>query len=221
MCYADSIYSCSNSKLFRAILAYIKRHGINPVTGKKLKADDLIDLHFSFDSNGDFQCPVTFRTFTPFSVIVAIRTTGNVYSLDAVEELNLKRSHLKDLLNDVPFLRKDIITLQDPNNIEKFNMEAFHHVKFNVHTQEEIAEEKRQMEKPSYFLNKVTGEAKVAMQKLNEKYVEKKKEVEKEEIADKINAAHFSQGKVSAGFTSTTMDPVTDNRAAVLEDDVS
>lgn len=43
---------------------------------------------------------------------MTIRTTGNVYSLDAVEELNLKRNHLKDLLTDVPFLKKDIIALQ-------------------------------------------------------------------------------------------------------------
>lgn len=100
------------SNYFRPILQYIKRHGINPVTGKKLKAEDLVDLHFSYDNEGNFQCPVTFRTLTPSSVIVVIRTTGNVYSQDAVEELNLKRSHLKDLLNDVPFLRRDIITLQ-------------------------------------------------------------------------------------------------------------
>lgn len=32
--------------------------------------------------------------------------------MEAVEELNLKRNHLKDLLNDTPFQRKDIITLQ-------------------------------------------------------------------------------------------------------------
>lgn len=61
---------------------------------------------------GNFRCPVTYRVFTPTSVIVAIRQTGNVYSMEAVEELNLKRNHLKDLLTDTPFQRKDIITLQ-------------------------------------------------------------------------------------------------------------
>jgi len=201
------------------LLAYITRNGINPVNGKKLPASQLVDLKFSLDSDGNFQCPVTFRTFTPFSLIVAIRTTGNVYSMDAVEELNLKRSHLKDLLTDVPFKRSDIITLQDPNDVEKFNMEKFYHVQFDTRTQEQIAEEKRQMESPSFFLNKVTGEAKLAIDKLNEKYVAKKNEVEKVRIADKLNAAHYSQGKVSAGFTSTTLDPATNNESAVLEDD--
>lgn len=110
--------------------------------------------------------------------------------------------------------------MQDPNNIEKFNLERFYHVQFNVQTLEEIAEEKRQMQSPSYFLNKVTGEAKTTIQKLNDTYKDKKKEVKTEQFADRINAAHYSQGKVSAGFTSTTLDPVTQNRAAVLEEDV-
>jgi peptidyl-prolyl cis-trans isomerase-like 2 len=35
-----------------------------------------------------------------------------------------------------------------------------------------------------------------------------------------VNAAHFSQGKVAAGFTSTVMEPVTVNKSAVLEENV-
>lgn len=36
---------------------------------------------------------------------------------------------------------------------------------------------------------------------------------------DSINAAHFSQGKVAAGLTSTTMEPVTSNKAAIIDED--
>lgn len=61
---------------------------------------------------GNFRCPVTYRVFTLNSLIVAIKPTGNVYSMEAVDELNLKRNYLKDLLNDTPFQRKDIIVLQ-------------------------------------------------------------------------------------------------------------
>lgn len=61
---------------------------------------------------GNFRCPVTFRVFTPTSHIVTICQTGNVYSLEAIEELNLKPGHLRDLLTDEPFQRKDIVTLQ-------------------------------------------------------------------------------------------------------------
>ncbi len=38
--------------------------------------------------------------------------------------------------------------------------------------------------------------------------------------ADVINAAHYSQGKVAAGFTSTVMEPITQQKAAVLDADI-
>lgn len=52
--------------------------------------------------------------FTDFSHIVAIKPTGNVYSYDAVEELNIKRKNWKDLIDDTPFKKEDIITIQVP-----------------------------------------------------------------------------------------------------------
>ena len=36
----------------------------------------------------------------------------------AVEELNIKPKYWKDLMDDTPFTRKDIIHLQDPLNLE-------------------------------------------------------------------------------------------------------
>ena len=36
----------------------------------------------------------------------------------AVEELNIKPKYWKDLIDDTPFTRKDIIHLQDPLNLE-------------------------------------------------------------------------------------------------------
>ncbi|CAD5217596.1 unnamed protein product [Bursaphelenchus xylophilus] len=200
------------------ILDYLKKHKINPVDGKKLEPKDLIELHMSKDSDGNYQCPVTFRTFTESSLIVTIRTTGNVYAMEAVEELNLKRAHLKDLLNDVPFQRKDIITLQNPNDLEKFNIERFYHVQFDTRTLEEIAEEKKQMQSASFYINKLNSEAKSAIQKLNQKYEAKKEEEKKDVTADAVNAAHYSQGKMAAGLTSTVMEPITVNKAAVLDE---
>ncbi|KAI6196889.1 hypothetical protein M3Y94_01161400 [Aphelenchoides besseyi] len=203
------------------ITTYVKKHGVNPVNGKKLTLTQLIDLHFSRDSDGNFQCPVTYRTFTPSSLIVVIRNTGNVYSMEAIEELNLKRRHMKDLLNDVPFLRKDIITLQDPNDLDKFNMERFYHVQFDTRTLDEIAKEKYEIQQPTYVLNKLNGEAKQALQKLNAKYVDTPKaKEEQQQVADKVNAAHYSQGKMAAGLTSTVMDPITFNNSAILDEDV-
>ncbi|CAJ0585518.1 unnamed protein product, partial [Mesorhabditis spiculigera] len=202
------------------IIPYIKKHGSNPVSGKKLAIKDLVNLKFCKDEEGNFQCPVTFRTFTLNSNIVAIRTTGNVYSREAVNELNLKRSHLKDLLEDVPFLRTDIITLQDPHNLDKFNLEQFHHVKLDLKTKEQLEDEKKEMAKPEYRIRRMNNETKEALDQLKKDYVPKKFEHAAEETADAINAAPWTQGHVSAGFTSTAVTPATDNKAAVLADDV-
>uniref|UniRef100_A0A914MX26 RING-type E3 ubiquitin transferase n=1 Tax=Meloidogyne incognita TaxID=6306 RepID=A0A914MX26_MELIC len=201
------------------ITPYIKKHGLCPVSGKKLTNKDLTVLTFAKDKDGSFRCPVTYKIFTQTSIIAAIRTTGNVYSMEAIDELNLKRNHLKDLLTDTPFQRKDIIILQDPQNLDKFNIEHFYHVQFDTKTKETLLEEKLAMQSPKYFLNSLNNEAKEALSQLEKQYVQKTEEKPKEQIADSINAAHFSQGKVAAGLTSTTMEPVTNNKAAILDED--
>ncbi|KAG8146292.1 putative Peptidyl-prolyl cis-trans isomerase-like 2-like protein, partial [Naja naja] len=61
---------------------------------------------------GKYHCPVLFTVFTNNSHIVAIKTTGNVFGFEAVEQLNIKTKTFKDLLSDEPFSRQDIITLQ-------------------------------------------------------------------------------------------------------------
>ena len=48
--------------------------------------------------------------------------------LQAVERLNIKPKHFRDLLTDEPFTRGDIITLQDPMAPEKFDVAQFYHV---------------------------------------------------------------------------------------------
>ncbi|VDM28813.1 unnamed protein product [Toxocara canis] len=196
----------------------MKKHGVNPVTGKKLSIKELIPLKFNKDDQGNFRCPVTFKTFTPNSHIVTIRQTGNVYALEAVQELNLKAGHLKDLLTDEPFQRKDIITLQDPNNLEKFNMEQFHHVKLDLKTKSEIEAEKKAMQDPKFYIRRMNNETRETLERLEKEYVppERMQEIP-EETADELNAAHYSQGRVAAGFTSTAMDPVTHQKAAVLD----
>lgn len=69
--------------------------------------------------------PITFKVFNDNTHIVAIKTTGNVYSFDAVDELNIRSKYWKDLLSDTPFTRKDIITIQDPHNLAARDMSKF------------------------------------------------------------------------------------------------
>jgi hypothetical protein len=63
-------------------------------------------------SAGKYHCPITFKEFNENSHIVVLKTSGNVYSSEAVEELNAKAKNWKDLLTGEPFTRKDIITIQ-------------------------------------------------------------------------------------------------------------
>ncbi|EJW80717.1 hypothetical protein WUBG_08372, partial [Wuchereria bancrofti] len=190
-----------------------------------MTAKELIHLKFDKDSDGNFRCPVTFRVFTPTSHIVTICQTGNVYSLEAIEELNLKPGHLRDLLTDEPFQRKDIISssffffFQDPNHLEKFNIEQFHHVKLDLKTKSQIEAEKKAMEDPKFYIRRMNNETKEILEKLAKEYVPAKIEETEEEEADEVNAAHYSQGRVAAGLTSTMMEPITQQKAAVLDAD--
>ena len=52
------------------------------------------------------------KVFTEFTHIVAIKKTGNVFSYEAIRELNIKPKNWKELLTDEPFTKEDIITIQ-------------------------------------------------------------------------------------------------------------
>lgn len=104
---------------------------------QKADAKSLIKLNFFKNAQDDYHCPVLFKNFTKNSHIVAIRATGNVFSYEAVEQLNIKGKNWKDLINDTPFVRDDIITIQNPTNLNKFNISTFHHVKNNLRVETE------------------------------------------------------------------------------------
>lgn len=69
--------------------------------------------------------PVTFKVFTDNTHIVALKNTGNVFAWDTVEKLNVKGKMWRDLVSDEEFTRKDIVTLQDPQNIESRDLSSF------------------------------------------------------------------------------------------------
>ena len=76
-----------------------------------MHVNDLIRLHFHKNEKNEYHDPVSFKTFTDYTHIVAIKTSGNVYSYDTIEELNKKPKFFKDLLTSEPFTHKDIITI--------------------------------------------------------------------------------------------------------------
>lgn len=63
-------------------------------------------------------------------------------------------------------------------------------------------------------------ETKEILEELESTYKEKETKIEERQLPDKFNAAHFSTGRVAASLTSTVMDVVNSNEAAVLADDV-
>lgn len=132
-------YCDLNGNIFdlKALIPYLKKFKSNPVTGKPLDFKTLIELNIRRNTDGEFECPVLFKPFTKSSNIAAIATTGNVFLMEAIEQLNIKTKNWKDLINDQPFERKDIIILQDPNNLSKFNISTFHHVKNRLRVETE------------------------------------------------------------------------------------
>lgn len=200
-----------------AIMEFLQHFKINPITGKAMEPKALIKLNFAKNHEDAFHCPTLFKPFTKNSHIVCVATTGNVFSFEAIEQLNLKTKNYKDLVDDTPFTRKDLITIQDPGSLEKFNISTFYHVKKNLHveTEEEILEKKN----PQRRLKTINMETKEILSELERDYKPQEEVSVEKQSADNVNAAHYSTGAVSAGFTSTTMDRVTVQEAAIVAED--
>jgi len=98
------------------ILPYLKKYGKHPITGEPLDSGQLTTLKFHKNEQGQYYCPVLYEPFTDDTEIACIRTTGNVYSWQAINELNLKQKYFKDLLTGEPFTKNDIIVLHTRNN---------------------------------------------------------------------------------------------------------
>ncbi|PKU70639.1 peptidyl-prolyl cis-trans isomerase CYP65 [Dendrobium catenatum] len=136
---------------------YIRKFGKHPVNGGSLKQDDLIPLTFHKNSDGEFHCPVLNKVFTEFTHIVAVKTTGNVFSYEAIKELNIKTKNWKELLTDEPFTKDDLITIQNPNALDSKVLMEFDHVKKNLKLDDD--ELQRIKDDPAYNIN-VSGDIK-------------------------------------------------------------
>merc|ERR1711862_233813 len=133
-------------------MGHILQHKTDPVTGEPLASSQLIKLNMakSCNNNNDnlgegeeednyeWECPILNKPFNDYSKVVAIKISpneANVYSYDAIHELNLKLKNYEDLISGVKFNKnKDIILLQDPNNDEHVQLRDicnFYHIKHN------------------------------------------------------------------------------------------
>ncbi|XP_063709746.1 RING-type E3 ubiquitin-protein ligase PPIL2 [Culicoides brevitarsis] len=214
--YCDDDGNCFD---LQAIHDFLKQFKVNPITGKPLDAKSLIKLNFYKNNEGEYHCPALFKPFTKNSHIVANRVTGNVFSYEAIEQLNIKAKNWKDLVDDTPFTRKDLITIQDQSNLEKFNITTFYHIKkkLKVETEAEMLE---RLAGAQGRLKKVSNETKDILNQLEKDYKAPEEKIVEKKTADKFNAAHYSTGQVAASFTSTAMVPVYEHEAAIIDEDL-
>lgn len=203
----------------QAIIDFLKVFKVNPISGKPQDSKSLIRLKFHRNPEDDtYQCPSLFKNFTKNSHIVAVATTGNVFSYEAVEQLNIKTKNWKDLVDDTPFTRKDLITIQDPNVLEKYNISTFYHIKKRLRVETE--EQRLERRDPQGRLKNVSAETRDILNQLERDYKPAVVDAPAAAaVADRFNAAHYSTGAVAASFTSTAMVPVYNHEAAILDND--
>lgn len=195
------------------------------------------------DGKGEMVDPVTFKVFTDNTHIVAIRhgTEANVFAWETVERLNIKAKMWLDLVDDREFGRSDIITLQDPQNIESRDLSKFKFLKEGESVLSKEQEEERS--KGSVNINALgrVGDkvlrAKEAVEKARREReaggdVNRAKSVVKQGSAAPMakpsllqekkmayNAAQYTTGRAAASFTSTGLTPETSGERAILTDE--
>ncbi|KAF9896643.1 Peptidyl-prolyl cis-trans isomerase cyp8, partial [Lobosporangium transversale] len=219
------------------IVPYLKKYGTNPATGQKLDAKSLIKLNFFKNANDEYHCPITLRVFNENTHIVAIKPSGNVFAYEAVERLNIKAKFWKDLMTDEPFTRKDIITIQDPHNLNNRNLAEFHHIKNDLAVIDEVQEKKKK--DPMNNINQQGSTGKILsqlnMEKIEKAAIEKKKKEDElkaqrqtgstvgkamESMSNKpalaYNASSYTSGKTSGSLTSTAMSVSTSDDRILL-----
>ncbi|KUI60544.1 Peptidyl-prolyl cis-trans isomerase-like 2 [Cytospora mali] len=239
------------------ISAWLEKHDTNPVNGQPLSAKDLIKLNFArnadteadpnaglSDGKGDMIDPVTFKVFTDNTHIVAIRhgTYANVFAWETIEQMNIKQKNWRDLVDDSEFGRKDIITLQDPQNAESRNLSEFQYLKDGgdaLLTPQQIEERKQggvnvdalgrigdKVLRAKEAVEKARRERESggdinrsakALQRSSAMGAPRKPAIQEKKLAH--NAATYTTGRAAASFTSTGLTPETSGERAVLTDE--
>lgn len=209
-----------------AILPYVMKHKADPVTGKHMTSKDLVSLQMDKDEEtGKWQCPVLNKPFLNHTKIVAVvqndRSTANVYSYEAVHELNLKAKSYVDLISGEKFDRKkDVIMLQDPSNSELIRLRDINHFK---HSKALRQQNNEQMDGSDNVKLSITASR--IIDKMKRKREDNEKEKAKaasggEEsskklkvFTDDLTGVSMTSGKASGSFTSSAMNVNNDNSA--------
>ncbi|PVH95509.1 peptidyl-prolyl cis-trans isomeras-like protein-like 2 [Periconia macrospinosa] len=237
--FTDPVCTASGSIFdLTHILTWLSKHPeTNPIDGTPLKRADLITLHFTKNEDGEYVDPVTYKVLTDNTHIVALRKSGNVFAWDTIERLNIKAKNWRDLVSDEEFTRKDIITLQDPQNIESRDFASYKHIRdgetvvpdseSSVNTdalgnagkilkaKEAVARARAERLAKAQGKTSSTSSA-LSTQKPNAAAA---KPTATHAAKPAYNAAVYTSGKAAASFTSTGVTPHTAGERAVLSDE--
>ena len=220
------------------IIRWLIKHDTNPVNGQPLKQSDLIKLVFAKNDSGEYVDPVTYKVFTDNTHIVAVRhgDSANTFAYDTVERLNFKPKMWKDLVSEEEFSRKDVITLQDPQNLESRNLSSFQYIKDG---------EDAGIEKESASINNAALGSSANLKIMKAKEAVARARAERETAASNaitksktnastvskpavpaqkfkaipFNASHHTSGLAAASFTSTGVTPHTSAELQLLSDE--
>ncbi|KAJ1984403.1 cyclophilin peptidyl-prolyl cis-trans isomerase Cyp8 [Dimargaris verticillata] len=205
------------------ITTYAKHSPTDPVTGEPLQLKALTTLHYHRNPEGRYCCPVSYKAFNDNSYIVAVRPTGNVYSFETVVNFNLKAKNMRDLLNDTPFTKDDIVTLHNPAQPRQVDPDVVRRSRdvnrqrlaqqsksININAMGTTAHVLAELQKKKTTLQPLTTSSEMAVATRPAKI---------SDASSKLPAptAHYSTGRMAASFTSTSVAPVTASEAATLD----
>ncbi|KAI3624016.1 cyp8 [Malassezia furfur] len=186
---------------------FLDKYHVSPASGRPASRDEILALHMARNERGQLYDPVSCKELTDHSHLVAVKPTGNVFLYDTVQQLNLKPKMLRDLVDDTPFTKADLLTLQDPHDPERRTMQKLYHVqnKLTLATTEQADE-----------VHMSTGSTRALLSQVRQHSAadDAPKEVPKE-AASGAGAAraprlsNLSTGRTAASFTSSSLTPRT------------
>ena len=215
-----------------AILPYLMKHKADPVTGLPMTTRSLITLCMDKDDEtGKWQCPVLNKPFLNHTKIVAViqndKSNANVYSYEAVHELNYKAKSYIDLISGEKFNKKtDVIVLQDPSNLELTALRDINNFKHTSALRklnnEKYANGKNHDVKLSVTASRIIDKMKRKRQDDDEK--ERKNKIQAASssssnskklkvFTDDLTGVSMTSGKASGSLTSTAMNVHNNNDA--------
>jgi peptidyl-prolyl cis-trans isomerase-like protein 2 len=200
-----------------ALLRFLLKHKVDPVTGETMTTRDVITLNMDKDEEGRWQCPVLTKPFSDQTKIVAIRQPGtnqaNVYSHEAYQELNVKAKNYQDLTSGSKFTKNDVILLNDPldeAHSQLRDINNFHHIRHARSLESSAA--RTDNVKYSVTATRIMDQLKRQKQEApteSELPSQKRMKI----FSNAVTGVQMTSGRVSGSLTSTYMDVIHDGDA--------